>query len=200
MAGGHSPGRAPASAGWDRPRSVSVAAMRTLVLSIIGDDRAGLVEALADVVVDHGGTWDRSQMTAMAGVFAGVALVRLPAGRVEDFRTAVAPLADEGVLEVTVRPAREEGDTTLDAAAPAARVEVVGADRPGIVHEVAEQLVGLGVGIVELRTWTEPAPMAGGALFRAVADVQLPDGVSRGRLVAALEALPDNLMVDLAEV
>ena len=31
--------------------------MATLVLTVIGDDRAGLVNALADAVSAHGGNW-----------------------------------------------------------------------------------------------------------------------------------------------
>ena len=46
--------------------------MSRLVLTVIGDDRAGLVNALADVVSDHGGNWEHSQMAQLAGKFAGI--------------------------------------------------------------------------------------------------------------------------------
>ena len=49
--------------------------MATLVLTVIGDDRAGLVNALADVVTAHGGNWERSQLAELAGKFAGIVLV-----------------------------------------------------------------------------------------------------------------------------
>ena len=45
--------------------------MATLVLTVIGDDRAGLVNALAEAVTAHGGNWERSQLAELAGKFAG---------------------------------------------------------------------------------------------------------------------------------
>ncbi len=52
--------------------------MTPLVLTLIGDDRAGLVSAVAGAVSEHGGNWDRSQMAELAGKFAGIVLVTIP--------------------------------------------------------------------------------------------------------------------------
>jgi glycine cleavage system regulatory protein len=79
------------------------------------------------------------------------------------------------------------------------RVEVVGADRLGIVREVSALLASMGVTIVDLATRTEQAAMAGELLFRVDAQVRLPDGVGSRDLTAALENLADDLMVDLSE-
>ncbi len=170
--------------------------METFVLTIIGADRAGLVDALSEVVADHGGSWERSQMTELAGMFAGMVLVRVPHDRADAFRAALDPLRDQGLLDVTLRAAEADG---LPADAATMRFEVVGADRPGIVHEVSHLLAQQGVGIVDLRTWTESAAMAGQLLFRARAEVRLPDEVTTADLTAALEGLSDDLMVDLLD-
>lgn len=164
------------------------------MLSMVGADRAGLVDALSEVVVAHGGTWERSQMTELAGLFAGVVLVRVPDDRSQAFRDGLEPLRERGLLDVTVHvveaePEPDEGEEV--------RVEVVGADRPGIVHEVSHAVAALGISIVELETWTESAAMAGSPLFRARAVVRLPDGVTRDQLTDALEGLSSDLMVDL---
>lgn len=169
--------------------------MRSFVLSILGADRTGLVEALAEVVAEHGGSWERSHMTELAGMFAGMVLVRVPGERAEEFRGALVPLREHGLMDVTLRPAAEE----QRAAPPTFAFEVVGADRPGIVREVSHRLAALGVGIVDLRTWTESAAMAGSPLFKAAAVVRLPEGLSRAELVGALEDLSSDLMVDVAD-
>jgi glycine cleavage system regulatory protein len=171
--------------------------MDSFVLSIIGGDRTGLVEALSDVVVAHGGSWERSQMTELAGVFAGVALVHVPSDRVDAFRDALGPLQEKGLLDVTLHPADVDAEQSPDA--PTVRVEVVGADRLGIVREVSALLASMGVTIVDLETRTEQAAMAGELLFRVDAQVRLPDGVGSRDLTAALEGLADDLMVDLSE-
>lgn len=170
--------------------------METYVLSLIGTDRAGLVSALAEVVVDNGGSWEQSHVTELAGIFAGVVLVRLPSGHADGFERALAPLREQGMLEVSLRPAPTDVPS-VDA--PTVRFEVTGADRPGIVHEVSGRLASLGVGIVDLQTRTESAAMDGAQLFRAVAVVRLSEGTSRWDVVAALEDLSGDLVVDIAE-
>ena len=41
--------------------------MRNLVLSVIGDDRPGLVSALSEAIARSGGNWERSQLAQLAG-------------------------------------------------------------------------------------------------------------------------------------
>ena len=56
--------------------------MTTLVLTVVGDDRVGLVKALADVVSSNGGNWERSHLAELAGTFAGVVLADMGVGAV----------------------------------------------------------------------------------------------------------------------
>lgn len=168
--------------------------MESFVLTIIGTDRSGLVEALARVVADHGGSWHTSQMTELAGMFAGMVLVHVPTNRADEFREALGPLREAGLLDVTLRGADVAGPSEN---AVTVAFDVVGTDRPGIVHEVSSLLSSLDVGIVDLRTWTESAAMAGSPLFRASAVIRLPQTITSADVAAALEGLSDDLMVDL---
>ena len=43
-----------------------------LVLTVIGDDKPGLVESLADVIAENSGNWLESSMSQLAGKFAGI--------------------------------------------------------------------------------------------------------------------------------
>ena len=63
-----------------------------LVLTVIGDDRVGLVEALADTVSTHGGNWEHSQMAELAGKFAGIVVVTVPDDRATDLTGALRAL------------------------------------------------------------------------------------------------------------
>lgn len=170
--------------------------MESYVLTVIGADRVGLVDALSRVVAEHGGSWQRSHMTELAGTFAGVVLVQVPPDAADAFTAALGPLHEQGLLDVTLRPT---GGGAPGEDAPTVRFEVVGADRPGIVHEVSHALAELGASVVDLRTATESGAMAGQALFRAEAVVRLPDGVGRWDLAAALEDLADDLIVDVGD-
>ncbi len=172
--------------------------MAAFVLSLIGSDRTGLVAAVADVLADHDGNWEQSHLGEVAGVFAGVVLVTIPDPSAAAFRDALDPLRDLGLLDISLRPG---GDTSPDdTAGPVLTFDLVGNDRPGIVHDVSRLLTSLDVSIADLRTWTSSAPMAGGTLFHATASVRLPPDLSVDALVGHLEGLAHEMMVDLTPV
>ena len=170
--------------------------MATLVLTVIGDDRSGLVSALSGVIADHGGNWQRSQMARLAGKFAGIVLVAVPDDRAEALIAELGPLATEGLLDVTVERGADEGPAREDLTRLS--LELVGADRPGIVHDISQALAAQQVSIEELHTATREAPMAGGMLFEATATLLAPPGVQLSDLQDVLEELANELMVDLS--
>jgi glycine cleavage system regulatory protein len=167
--------------------------MNSFVLTVLGDDRPGLVDALAGAVAAHGGNWERSQMARLGGKFAGIVQVNVPDARADELQEALHALSDEGLLQVSIHAA---------GAAPAAEgarfvLSLVGTDRPGLVHSVSAALAEVGASIEELDTATSEAPMSGGPLFEATAAVVLPPGVTIEAVRDQLEALADRLMVDI---
>ncbi len=165
--------------------------MGTLVLTVIGDDRPGLVAAVSGVLSEHGASWERSQMARLAGQFAGIVLVDAPDDAVDPLLADLRALHGLQVTaQVTARPASREVDDAL-------HLELLGADRPGIVAEISKLLATRGVGIDELETAVEDAPMAGGSLFRARARLTVPEGIDVDEVRVALESLADELMVDI---
>lgn len=170
--------------------------MTTLVITVIGDDRPGLVSELAAVVADQGGSWGRSQLAELAGKFAGIVTVDLPADKVADLTAALEGL--EGALETSVHEV--DGPATLHEPQEQYTLELVGNDRPGIVREISTVLAQHGVSIEELDTWTSPTPESGGELFEAVITVRVEPGADTDldAVRAALESLADELMVDLS--
>ncbi len=170
--------------------------MATLVLTVIGDDRSGLVSALSGVIADHGGSWERSQMARLAGKFAGIVVVEVPDANAEALIAELGPLGTEGLLDVTV----ERGATEEPGSPDVTRLslDLVGADRPGIVHDISRALAARDVSIEELQTATREAPMVGGMLFEARATLLAPSTVPIAELQEALEELANELMVDLS--
>jgi glycine cleavage system regulatory protein len=169
--------------------------MATLVLTVIGDDRAGLVNAVAQVVARHGGNWERSQMAELAGKFAGIVLVTVPDNAAEALVADLEPL--HGMLDITA----QAGAPELEVAAPGAQrfvLDLIGTDRPGIVREITDVLAAHTVNIDSLRTETRDAPMSGGRLFEASAVLEVPGSADIGALRVALERLANELMVDIS--
>lgn len=165
--------------------------MTSIALTMIGDDRAGLVSALSAVLAEHDGNWLESRMARLAGKFAGIALVDVPDERRDSFEAALAALAGDG-LQVTA-----SATTAVEPTGDVIVLQVVGNDRPGIVAQVTQALAALGASIDELTTAVTEAPMAGGLLFQADATVRLPEGIEQADVRAALEPLAGELMVDL---
>ena len=167
--------------------------MTDLVLTVTAEDRPGLVAQLADVVVEHGGSWTGSRMAHLADTFAGVVLVTVPAARVDELRESLDRLGDSGIAVAT----RVAGAERTPAGGEELTLTLVGQDRPGIVQQVAGALAQAGVGIEEMETETREAPMAGGLLFETRATLALPAGVGADAVRAALEEIADELLVEL---
>ena len=165
-----------------------------LILTVIGKDQPGLVEALSDVIAQHEGSWDESRLARLAGHFAGVVQIHIPEERAGGLIAALPTLADRG-LSVSV----VDSDWSLavvDHQEPL-RLELLGQDRPGIVREISRTLAALGVSVQELRTVIESAPMSGERLFRAEAELVPLANVGFEQIHTALEALADGLMIDI---
>lgn len=168
--------------------------MPRLVLTVIGDDRAGLVQALADTVAAHGGNWEQSQLAELAGQFAGIVVVTVPAERAESLRKALDEL--EGLMEVSAHPGSEE--STATDSRPHLRIDLLGSDHPGIVRDVSSALARHGLSIETITTERRDAPMAGGQLFEAHILVRVPSGTDPADVRDDLERVASELFVDLA--
>jgi glycine cleavage system regulatory protein len=166
--------------------------MATLVLTVLGDDRPGLVSALSAPVSAHGASWERSEMSRLAGKFAGIVVVTVPDPRLDALLAELSALDAQG-LQVSV----ERTDDPAAVSSQLLHLELLGADRPGIVAEISAALAQARVSIEELSTDVRDAPMAGGTLFEARAVLSAPRTAETEKLRAVLEALADELMVEI---
>jgi glycine cleavage system regulatory protein len=166
--------------------------MATCILTVVGDDRPGVVSTLSAPIVGRGASWERSQMSRLGGKFAGIVLVAVPDDRLEALLADLAALEDEG-LQVVV----ERTDEPVEDEAQVLHLDLLGADHPGIVAEISASLAERGVSIDELSTDVREAPMAGGTLFEAHAVLTAPPSTHTDALRAMLEGLADELMVEI---
>lgn len=165
----------------------------SLVLTVIGEDRPGIVEHLSQIVAGSEGNWEESRMSRLAGKFAGILQISVDKSRADQLAQALAGLEQKG-LRVVVEKSDVEENTQYNALS----LELVGNDHPGIVRDIAHALAMRGVNIEELETEVSSAPMSGGELFRARAQLRTPAGVGSAELRAVLEGLADDLMVDIS--
>jgi glycine cleavage system regulatory protein len=164
-----------------------------LVMTIISPDRTGLVESIARAVADHGGNWLESRLCRLGGEFAGILRVEIPAEKKSSLLAALQTLQTNG-LQIVVR------DTAAPATAAGRQtsLEIVGADRPGIVREITSALAKAGVNVEEFASELTSAPMSGESLFKATARLQLPERCDLAALKRDLEKIAADLLVDVS--
>lgn len=168
--------------------------LSTLVMTVIGGDRPGLVRLVSACVADHGGNWLESRMCRLGGQFAGIVSAEVPAERVTELTTALRGLESAG-LRVIVHDEGAIAET--GAKGMLATLELVGHDRPGILRSVTGVLAAHGVNVEELASERVSAPMGGGELFQARVTVLVPEKVNLGAVRGDLEKIAADLMVDL---
>lgn len=166
--------------------------MASFVLTVLGEDRAGLVSAISGPIKAHGASWERSQLSRLAGKFAGIVLIAVPDERYDALVADLAALESEG-LRLTM----ERTDELRPSGGQRFTLALLGDDRPGIVAEVSSALAAHDVSIEELTTDVRDAPMAGGILFEANAVLAAPATASADELRVMLEGIADELMVDI---
>jgi glycine cleavage system regulatory protein len=168
----------------------------TLVLTLIGNDRTGLVQSVAEKLSAVGANWEEGKMARLAGQFAGILLVTVEAGRADELVASLRGLDATG-LQVTARRTQAPDPSTGHSVF---ELKITANDRPGIVRDVSRVLAERGVNVEELETEVTSAAMSGGPLFNYRAVIHAPGGVALDDLRGRLEALGSELMVDLSSI
>ena len=165
----------------------------SLIVTLIGTDRPGLVNTVAERAAACGANWLESSMAQLAGKFAGIVRLEVAEADAAGLESALRGLETQG-LRLNI----ERAEHAAPAGAPrVTRMALVGHDRPGIVREISAALARHGASISKLETACESASFSGEPLFRATLEVELPATVAPASLQAELEKLANELMVDL---
>jgi glycine cleavage system regulatory protein len=163
-----------------------------LVLTIISDDKPGVVELLAQTITRHQGNWLESRMAHLAGKFAGILQIAVDSESDAALREALASLAPQG-LKIVVESAAE----TVKPAGKEFQFSVVGNDRPGIVFEIAQAFASRHINMSELETACSSMPWSGEPMFEATGLIQVPKSVDMDELYDHLDTIADELAVDV---
>ena len=163
-----------------------------LVLTVIADDKPGLVESLSQTIASNSGNWLESSMSQLAGKFAGILRVSVNDDCVEKLIEELNGLSSE--IKLVIEKAADESS---DQASRVVELNLVGNDRPGIIKEISAAVSALGINVERLNTECTPAPMSSDALFKAKATLEVPEEVSLDQLQEKLEQLADDLIVEI---
>lgn len=138
--------------------------MTTLAITVIADDRPGIITRVASALAGHRMNLTDSSMTVLSGHLA-MTLICTGQTPIEDVRTAMAEAAGDDLI-IHVLPVAEA--TPPAAPADSYLLTVHGADRLGIVAGLTAVIAQAGGNITDLTT-----RLAGG-LYVLAAEIDLP--------------------------
>tara|TARA_B110000438_G_C15587970_1_gene552554 strand:+ start:299 stop:814 length:516 start_codon:yes stop_codon:yes gene_type:complete len=163
------------------------------IITFIGDDNPGLVEALAKVISKHHGNWQESRLSQLDSKFAGIIRISIANDRASALEVSLKELASKGL---SVRLTKTEADTK-SVQTRTIKLNILGADRPGIVREVSAELARNHFNVSEMHSNVTSAAMTAEPLFTAEVDVQIPIDSNLEELHNRLEEIADRMALDI---
>ena len=126
--------------------------MQNVIITLVGKDQPGLVETIATFVYQANGNWLASNLSKMAGQFAGIVQVQLSSEKIKEVEAKISELEYlQCVIKVDDSVHSNEQLSQIS-------VDVMGNDKPGIVQEISAALAQSGASVVKMQTSCEPAP------------------------------------------
>ena len=165
----------------------------SLVVSIVGPDRPGIVSMLADRAQRYGANWAASRMNRLASEFAGTVHFEVPRENADALVKALRELESSG-LQVVI--GRSDGANLPDTVR-VVELELVGSDRRGIVSSLTKILAERGISIESIHTEIIRSGVSGNQTFKIEAHILVPVALSIEKLRLELGALASEMMLDI---
>jgi methionyl-tRNA formyltransferase len=169
----------------------------SLVVTVMGSDRPGIVSLLSDRAHRFGASWADSRMARLAGEFAGMVQLDVPSDNADALITALKDLESTGLRVVITKSEGRAAATGLRLMT----LELVGGDRAGIVSKLTANLTERNISIEHLHTEVVSAlPNTDGSkpMFKVRAEVLVPKSVSTDDLKLSLDVLAHEMTLDIA--
>jgi glycine cleavage system transcriptional repressor len=163
------------------------------VLTVVGDDRTGLVDEVTRFVADCGGNLEDGRMVNLHGQFAMMMLIGGPQQTMDCLQARLPELVQASRVRAELTPA---GVDRPAAAAIPYRLTTSGMDHPGLMQPVAHLLGERGINIESAETTLSHAPITGTPLFEMAFVLSVPGEVAVAELRGALGRLCDELNMD----
>ena len=171
---------------------------KKFIMTAFGKDRPGIVADVSQIIYENGCNLEDSTMTLLEDEFT---IILLFAGHEKGS-------LEENLLNDCRRLEKEKGITAYIRALSAVKTEprkavsrhtihVEGPDQAGIVYKTSRYLADNQVNIVNLVSRMKQAPESGMVVYTMDMDVELPEGLSKGKLDEGLDRVRDELHLDI---
>jgi len=164
-----------------------------LVLSALGKDKPGIIDEIANAVLNSGCTISDSRMAVLGGDFALLLQVGGNWSSLAKLENQIQGLEERLGLTMISRRASEAG--AHKDLLPYG-VDVIALDQPGIVHNLARFFSRRQINIQEMVTSSYAAPHSGTQMFSVHMTVQVPASTHISTLREEFMEFCDNLNLD----
>lgn len=164
-----------------------------LVLSALGEDRAGIIDELSRSILEAGCSILDSRMAVLGGTFALVQMIDGNWNNIAKLETQLPGLADR--LGLTIHTTRSGEREAPGGMLPYA-VDVIAMDQPGIVHNLARFFSQRKINIKEMVTSSYAAAHTGTPMFQVHLAVEIPALTQISALREDFMDLCDQLNLD----
>jgi len=164
-----------------------------LVISAIGEDQPGIVNALSEKVLESGCNIVDSRMTVLGGEFAILMMASGSWNTIAKLETTLPALEKQHKLTIIAKQTelRDQSSNKVPY-----MIEVVSMDHPGIVNNVAEFFSSRNINIEDLSTGSYAAAHTGTAMFTMHMVISIPADSHLGNLREQFTEFCDNLNLD----
>ncbi len=165
--------------------------MKSILISVLGEDKPGLIDGLSEVILSYEGDWIESRMSSFEGKFAGILKVNVPAKNANKLVEALES------TKLGLQIACEE--TKPHALEPfrSFNIELIGQNHLGIINKLAHALAALDANVEEIKTEIIEASMSGEKLFKAEINLHMPITIEEYVIRDQLEKIANEMMVEI---
>ena len=167
--------------------------MKSFLISVLGDDKPGLVDGLSKIIVSNNGDWIESNMSSFEGKFSGILKVNVPTS---DAAKLQKDLTTSSLgLQIACEETHPVDELTN---VRSYNIELIGQNHVGIINKLSDVLAEeLQANVEELKTEIIDASMSGEELFKAQITLHLPMSLDENVVRDKLELIADEMMVEI---
>ena len=108
--------------------------MKSILISVLGDDKPGLLDSLSEIIVSNDGDWIESNMSTIEAKFAGILRVNVPA------KNAKKLIKELTSSKLGLQIACEETVPVTHSDYKSYNIELIGQNHVGIINKLSHVL------------------------------------------------------------
>jgi glycine cleavage system transcriptional repressor len=167
------------------------------IMTAFGKDRPGIVADVTRILFENGCNLEDNSMTLLADEFTLILLFTAKGREVEDqLVRECRRLEREKGISAFLRPL-DARQAALPGSFRPASLHVEGMDQAGIVYKISQFLADHGINIVDLKSAVKASPESGAAIYQMDIAVQVPAGMTLGKVDEGLVGVAEALHVEI---